>query len=111
MAWRLAPRPLALDRADLWLQRRRDRIGDLVLNREDVGERAIIPLGPDVPAAFCLDQLRGDADLAAGRAQTAFEHIAHAELDANLPDIGGSALVGEGGVAGDDEQPAQPRQA
>jgi hypothetical protein len=44
----------------------RYRLGDLVLDREDIGEIAVVTLGPNVVAGFGLDQLRGDADAVAG---------------------------------------------
>jgi hypothetical protein len=46
--------------------RERHRLGDLVLHREDVGEIAIVALGPDMLAGFALDKLRGYADPIAG---------------------------------------------
>jgi hypothetical protein len=44
-----------LDRAD-------DAQGNLVLQFEDVVERAVISLGPDMRAGRGLDQLRSDTD-------------------------------------------------
>ena len=45
-----------------------DADGDLVLQLEDVVERPVIALGPDVGAGLGLDQLGGDADPLAGLA-------------------------------------------
>ena len=53
----------------------------------------------------------GDAQPAAGLAQAAFEDVAHAQFAAGLLHVDRAALVGEGRVAGDDEQPFDPRQA
>jgi len=64
-----------------------------------------------VPPARGLDQLAGDADAAGGAADAAFEHIAHAELAADLADIGGFPFVGKARIARDDKQPFDARQA
>src|SRR5712692_2494910 len=84
-------------------------LGDLVLHRKDVREIAVVALGPDVVAGFGLDQLRGDADAVAGFTQAAFEHVAHAKLAPDLAKVRGFALVGKARIAGDDEEPRQPR--
>jgi len=75
----------------------------LVLHHEDLCKIAVIALGPDMLIALGFNQLRCDADAVAGFAQTALEHIAHAELAPDPLHIDGAALVGERGVAGDDE--------
>ena len=56
-----------------------------------------------------VDQLPGDAHPVAGLAHAAFEHVAHAELLRHLLHGDRLALVGEGRVARDDEEPRQPR--
>ena len=86
--------------------RDRHRLGDLVLHRENVGEIAVVALGPDMIAGLGLDQLRGDPDAVAGFAHAAFEHIAHAQFAPDLLHIDRAALVGEARIAGDDEQRA-----
>ena len=83
-----------------------DAVGDLVLYRENIFERAVVAVCPDMVAGGRVDQLRGNAHAIAGLAHAAFEHVAHAELAADLPHVD-VALVGEGRVAGDDEQPAR----
>jgi hypothetical protein len=57
-----------------------------------------------------VDQLPGDAHPAARLAHRAFEHIAHAELAADLLHVDGLALVGKTRIAGDDEEPADARE-
>ena len=42
-----------------------------------------------------LDELAGDTDLAAGLSDTAFEHVADAQLSSYLLDFDSLALVGE----------------
>ena len=103
---------LALGPLDLGLlEPRRDRADDarrhLVLQLEDVLELAVEPVGPEMRAGRGIDQLAGDAHPAAGLAHAALEHVAHAELAADLPHVDGPALVGEARIAGDDEQPAR----
>ncbi len=86
------------------LERGDDLTRDLVLDLEDVGQLAVVALGPDVAAGRPVDQLGRDPDAVAGLAHAAFERMPHAELAAHLPQIGGAALVGEGGVARDHQQ-------
>jgi hypothetical protein len=92
------------------LDRTDDVARDLILHGEDVAERAVVALGPDMRAGFRLDQLRGDAHARADRAVAALHHVAHAELAADAADVDRASLVGEARVARDHEQPAQPRQ-
>ena len=56
-------------------ERVRDLARDLILQREEVGEIAVIAFGPDVLAGLGLDELRSDADAIAGFAQAAFEDV------------------------------------
>ena len=94
---------MRLDRGD-------DLLGDVVLDGEDVLQLAVVFLGPDVLAGLGVDQLAGDADAPARRPDAALQHVAHAEFAGDLPHVHGFALVDEGRVAGDDEQPAQARE-
>ena len=81
-----------------------DRLGDLVLHREDIGEITVVPLGPHVLAGFGLDQLRRDTNAIAGFAQTPLEYVTHAQFAADPLHINRAALVCEGGMAGDHEK-------
>src|SRR5262249_37488169 len=56
-----------------------------------------------------VDQLRRDPYATPRLAHGAFEHIAHAEFAPDLLHIDGAAFVGEARVAGDDEEPFDPR--
>ena len=94
---------LRLDRGD-------DRLGDLVLHREDVGKLAVVSFGPEMAAGRDVVELRGDTHAIAAPPHAAFEHVAHAELARDLVHVHRAALVDEGGVARDDEEPAQLRQ-
>ena len=95
---------LLRDRAD-------DVLGDPILKLEDVVERALIALGPEMAARLRVDELSGDAHAVRRLADAAFEHIAHAQVAADLLHIARPALVGEARIARDHEQPAYVRQA
>ena len=86
------------------LERRHDLERDLVLDGEDVGELAVVAVGPEMPAGRRVDQLGGDAHPLAGAPHAALEHMADAQLPADHPEIDRLALVGEARVAGDDQQ-------
>ena len=107
----LALRTLDLRLPQAWLDGADDAQRDLVLDFENVAERPVISLGPDVGAVRGLDELAGDANAVPGLAQAAFEHVAHAEFPADLLHVDGASLVGKAGIAGDHEQPFHPRQA
>jgi hypothetical protein len=79
---------------------------DPVLQVEDVFERAVEPVGPQMRAGLGFDQLDGDPHPPACFAHRAFEHVPDCELAPDLLYIDGLALVGEGRIAGDDEEPA-----
>ena len=57
-----------------------------------------------------VDQLRADAHPVPSFANRTFEDIAHAQFAADLFHIDRLALVGEARIAGDDEEPSDPRQ-
>ena len=104
---RLAPGAEILRGVELRLDRGDDRLGDLVLHREHVGEVAVVALRPDVAAGGDVVELRRDAHALAVLAHAAFDHVADAELLGDLLHVDGLALVGERGVARDHEEPAQ----
>ena len=60
-------------RAKLHLQRVDDLERDLVLQRENVGEIAVVALAPEMPAGSRVDQLRSDPDAIAGAADRTFQ--------------------------------------
>lgn len=95
---------------DRWSDRDRNGLCDLVVYSEDIGEVAVVTLGPHVVADLCFHQLRRRADAVAGFAQAALKNIADAEVAADLFDVNGATLVGKRGIAGDDEQRGIARQ-
>ena len=104
----LPPRALDLGDLDLRPDDHRDVRGDAVLEGEDVVERAVEVLGPEVRAGDAVDELGGDPEPVAGPPHAALEHVAHAELPRDLPHVDGAALVDEGRGAGDDGEAAEP---
>ena len=101
----------ALDLGPLELRRNRadDRLGDLILQLEDIVEGAFEALGPQMRPGGRIDQLPGDPHPVRRLAHAAFQHIAHAELTADLFHVDSAALVGEARIACDHEQPANAR--
>ena len=109
-----SPAPLAC--APLNFRRhdpRRDCAGNLVchfvLDRENVFERAVITIAPDVMPVGGVDQLRVDADPVPGL-RTLPSSTSDAKLAPHMPNVDRFALVGEGRIARDDEQPTQSGQ-
>ena len=85
-------------------QRADDRLGDFVLDGEDVGQVAVVALGPDMIAGGAVDQLRADAQPIAGLADAAFDEVADAQLASDRADVGRLTLEQERGVARRDRQ-------
>ena len=65
---------------------------------------ALEAAGPDVAAGGAVDEVRVDAQARAGALGAAFEQVADAELGGDAAGVEGLAAIGEGGVAGDDEE-------
>ena len=59
---------------------------DLVLDREDVVELAVVGLRPQVRVGAGADQLRGDPHRVARLAHGAFEHVRHVQRARDLRD-------------------------
>src|SRR5439155_8434729 len=86
---------LALSAGQCWLNRGGDARGDVVLHGEDIGQIAVITVGPEMSAGRCIDQLAGDAHALANLAHAAFENIADPKIAADLLNLSGFAFVGE----------------
>jgi hypothetical protein len=63
-------------------QDRDDVSGNLILNREDIFQLAIIAFCPAVGTGGGINELARDADAIAGAADATFEHVTHTELAA-----------------------------
>ena len=83
------------------VERARQARDDFVLHVEEIGERLVEPLGPEMIAGFGVDELHVDAHAVSAALNAALEDIADVQLAADLLQIDGFALVGEGGVAPD----------
>ena len=94
---------------ELGVQRARQPRDDFVLHVEEIGERLVEPLGPEMVAGLGVDELHVDAHAVSAALDAAFEDIADVQLAADLFQIDGFALVGEGGVAPDHERAANAR--
>ncbi len=91
-------------------ERIRQSRDDLVLHVEQIGDRLVETLRPEVAAALGVNQLDIDAHALAAALDAALEDIANVELAPDLLQVDGLALVGEGGVAPDDERAADARE-
>ena len=103
-------RPVDLRRLQAWLDGADDPLRDAVLQLEHFGQAALEPVGPDVVSRRRFDQLAGDAHPPARLADAALQDVADAEVASDLFDVRGAPFVFEARVAGDDEEPARPRQ-
>ena len=64
-----------------------DFVCDLVLHREDVVERAVIGLRPQVIAVLGVDQLRSDTNLHTAFLHAAFQHVCDPQLLADAAQV------------------------
>ncbi len=103
---------LLLVRQQLHPQRRDDRLRDLVLQRENVVQIAVVALGPDMAGIFPIDQLRGDAHPPRPPAASLLPgwKSTRVALTGDLTDVDGVVLEGEHGIAGHDVKLRDPRQ-
>src|SRR5204863_5503717 len=93
--WWLTPTADVLCRIKLWLDRSDYTFGNLVLDREDVVEIAVIALGPQMIASRSLDKLSRNPKAVAALSDRAFEHVADAKLAAHLLHIDCAPFIGE----------------
>ena len=87
-----------------------DRIDNLVLHGEHIGDLAIKFLSPDVGTTFDVDQLGRHADTVAANSNAALEYVTSAELTADGGDVDGTAFELEGSVAREDREELELRQ-
>ncbi len=91
------------------VQRARQARDDLVLHVEEIGQRLVEPLGPEMIAGFGVDELDVDAHAVSAALNAALEDIADVQLAPDLLQIDGFALVGESRVAPDHERASNAR--
>jgi hypothetical protein len=92
------------------VQRVRQTRDDLVLHVEQICERLVEPLGPEMIASLRVDQLHIDAHAVSAALNAALEHIAYVQIAPDLLQVDGFALVSESGVASDHERTPYPRE-
>src|SRR5215831_21344370 len=106
---RLAAGPLDLGEAQPRFDRANDIRRHLVLQIENVVDRTVETVGPDMRAGGGVNQLASDAHAVAGLAHAALEHVTHTKLVADLTQIWGFALVRKTRIARDHKEPRQSR--
>ena len=82
---------------------------DFVLHTEEIAERPVEPLGPQMTAGLGVYELNIDANTAPVSSDGAFKHITNTELFADLLDVDILALEGERCVARNHEGPGDAR--
>ena len=63
------------------------RVGDFVLQLENIGELAVVSLGPQMIAERRVDELPGHANAVRRFAHASFENVAHAQLPGDLTHV------------------------
>ena len=95
---------------ELGVQRAREARDDFVLHVEEIGERLVEPLGPEMIARFGVDELHVDAHAVSAALDAALEDIADVQLAADRLHVERLALVGERRIAGDHEGASNARE-
>ena len=90
---------------ELGVQRAGQAGDDFVLHVEEIGQRLVEPLGPEMIARFGVDELHIDAHAVSAALNAALEDIADVQLAPDRLHVERLALVGERRVAGDHEAP------
>ena len=79
----------------------------MVLQIEDIFERTIKTVCPEMCSGFGIDKLSGDTNAISGLAHTTFEYVADAQLAADLFHVHGPAFVRKTRIARDHKQPVK----
>jgi hypothetical protein len=103
-------RPVLHGSGEPRLQLNQNACRNLILDRKDVGQLAVEPLGPALVAVVRIDELRRDAHRVAGFANASFENGADAQSPADLRDLEVFALKGERRRAGNHPESGHSRQ-
>jgi hypothetical protein len=76
-------------------QYRDDGLSDLVLQREDIHQLAVVTVGPKMVATRRVDKLRRDPNAIAGLANAALHEVADIQVRGHVLNLAGASLVGE----------------
>ena len=93
------------------MKRAREPRNDVVLCLQEFGTTHIELIRPQCLRALRIDQPRIDAHRAVAAQHAALKRITDAEVRAQLLDVDGLALEGEGTAGGNDSRAAQLRQS
>ena len=89
----------------LYLKGCHDLHCNLILDSKEVAQIPVVSFGPEMTACGCIDELDQDPYPLPGPLNTPFQHIPHPQLFGHGLDLHGLALVGKGGVPGNDKEP------
>ena len=90
---------------------RRDPARDVVLDLEDVRQRTVVALGPDVVVGTRVDQLGGHAHLGLRATDASFHDVRGAQLAPHRDEVVRAAAVGKGRLARDHGEPPPARES
>src|ERR1700730_6579545 len=76
-----------LRRFDLWRNHGHNGLRHFLLYRENVLQHAVVALGPKLVAGKGVNELTGHTNPIRRLADAALQHIAHAEVTADLADV------------------------
>src|ERR1700722_1415914 len=93
---------------ELGVQRVRQARDDFVLHVEEIGERLIEPLGPEMITRFGVAELHVNAHAVSAALNTAFEDIADVQLAPDRLHVDPPTLVGERRITGDNISASYP---
>jgi hypothetical protein len=105
--WRAVLRTDAFGLQQLGLNCGNNLLGDLVLERKNVGQIAVVVVSPQVLAGRAVDQLGGDAHAAAVLADAPLKDVTHPEFAPDLAYVDRLAFIDERRIARDHKKPAQ----
>src|SRR5262245_1406482 len=98
--------PVHLRYSDGGVYGNHDPFGNLVLNKEDIPDIAVITFDPNVPISLSVDQLRRNTNAAPCSPHRALEYVAGTEFLSARLYTNGSTFEGECRIALDNQKPA-----
>src|SRR5260370_2589943 len=90
------------------LERGDDPAHDLILERENIFERPVVVIRPEMAAAAGIHQLSGYPRVVTGLAHAALQYVRHSQIATDVLHVCCFAFVGEGRGASDDQQIREP---
>src|SRR5262245_50876360 len=88
--------PLSLGCSDGWGNSNCHRVGNVVLNDEDVIEVTVVSVGPEMIPRRGVDKLRADTNVVTRFPQTSLKDITHAQFGPDFVRIKNATLIDEG---------------